>query len=205
MSSYSSNMKKSEDIYQLMKKLNNIGWKTIRESSLNRIIYLAAVLYSFRYPKEENILQNEYMFSVTLSGPEDAEIENALINLESNDVIMQTEEGYQICKGAVFSINAVFDSKKSEWFDDIAYIIGIYGEDKIYDFIFRDPEYRKTLKGNSIYNLNIGPENATVNFLNGFKAAFEEKIQNKDDVLNNRQYLELYFEYVFGMILRGEK
>lgn len=205
MSSYSSNMKKSEDIYQLMKKLNNIGWKTIRESSLNRIIYLAAVLYSFRYPKEENILQNEYMFSVTLSGPEDAEIENALINLESNDVIKQTEEGYQICMGAVFSINDVFDSKKSEWFDDIAYIIGIYGEDKIYDFIFRDPEYRKTLKGNSIYNLNIGPENATVNFLNSFKAAFEEKVQNKDDVLNNRQYLELYFEYVFGMILRGEK
>ena len=112
MSSYSSNMKKSEDIYQLMKKLNNIGWKTIRESSLNRIIYLAAVLYSFRYPKEENILQNEYMFSVTLSGPEDAEIENALINLESNDVIMQTEEGYQICKGVTLIPKAADQAEK---------------------------------------------------------------------------------------------
>lgn len=205
MSNYSSNMKKSEDIYQLMKKLNDIGWKTIRESSINRIIYLAAVLYSFRYPEEENILQNEYMFSVTLSGPEDAGIENALVNLESNDVIKQTEEGYQICTGATFALSDVFNAKKSEWFDDIAYIIGIYGEDKIYDFIFRDPEYRKTLKGNSVYNLNIGHENATVDFLNGFKAAFEEQIQNKEDMLSNRKYLELYFEYVFGKILRGEK
>ena len=205
MNSYSEKMKKSEDIYQLMKKLSSIGWKSIRESSINRIMYLSAVLYSFRYPNEDNILQNQYRFSVTLSGPEDADIENALINLLSNDVIKQTEEGYQICSGAEFSLNESFDEKKSEWFDDIAYIIGIYGEDKIYDFIFRDPEYRKTLQGNSVYNLNIGCDNATVLFLNSFKDAFEEKIQKQEDALDNRQYLELYFEYVFGKILRGEK
>jgi hypothetical protein len=205
MNSYSDKMKKSEDIYQLMKKLNSVGWKSIRESSINRIMYLAAVLYSFRYPNEDNILQSQYRFSVTLSGPEDAEIENALINLQSNDVIKQTEEGYQICPGAEFALAEQFNDKKQQWFDDIAYIIAIYGEDKIYDFIFRDPEYRETLQGNSVYNLNIGCDNATVKFLNSFKDAFEEKIQTKEDALDNRQYLELYFEYVFGKILRGEK
>ncbi len=205
MNSYSDKMKKSEDIYQLMKKLNSVGWKSIRESSINRIMYLAAVLYSFRYPNEDNILQSQYRFSVTLSGPEDAEIENALINLQSNDVIKQTEEGYQICPGAEFALTEQFNDKKQQWFDDIAYIIAIYGEDKIYDFIFRDPEYRETLQGNSVYNLNIGCDNATVKFLNTFKDAFEEKIQTKEDALDNRQYLELYFEYVFGKILRGEK
>ena len=55
------------------------------------------------------------------------------------------------------------------------------------------------------YNLNIGEDNTTVKFLNSFKMAFEEKLYNKEDALDNRKYLELYFEYIFGKILRGEK
>ena len=49
MNNYDVMMMKSEDIYKLMKILTNIGWKSIRETSINRIIYLSAVLYSFRY------------------------------------------------------------------------------------------------------------------------------------------------------------
>ena len=131
--------------------------------------------------------------------------ENALVNLESNDVIAQSEEGYKVSDNASFSFKAKQDLRKTEWFEDIAYIVGIYGEDKIYDFIFRDPEYREALQGNSIYNLNIGEDNTTVKFLNSFKMAFEEKLYNKEDALDNRKYLELYFEYIFGKILRGEK
>lgn len=205
MNNYSQNMKKSRDIFQLMKMLTSIGWKTVRESSLHRIMYLTAVLYSFCYPNRDNIFQKEYRFSVTLSGPEDSEIENALVNLVSNEVISKTEEGYHICPNAKFQLLSTSQNRKYEWFEDIVYIIGLYGEDKIYDFIFRDPEYRKTLQGNSIYNLDIGNDNATVIFLNSFKKAFEEKIENKEEALDNRKYLELYFEYVFGRILRGEK
>lgn len=94
--------------------------------------------------------------------------------------------------------------RKKEWFDDVAYIIGIYGEEKIFDFIYRDPEYRESLDGNSTYNLNLGKDNATVRFLNSFKSAFEEKLTDKQITLENKKYLELYFEYVFGKILRGE-
>ena len=47
MNNYDVMMMKSEDIYKLMKILTNIGWKSIRETSINRIIYLSAVLYSF--------------------------------------------------------------------------------------------------------------------------------------------------------------
>ena len=203
MNKYSEIMLKSGDIYQLISKLTKIGWKSIRESSINRIIYLSAVLYSFRYPDDNNIFECDYKFSVTLSGPEDAEIEKALINLESNEILEHTELGYALCLGKTF---AIFQSeRKEEWFDDIAYIIGIYGEDKIFDFIYRDPEYRKSLKGNSTYNLNLGKGNATVEFLNSFKEAFEKKIVDKQMVLENKKYLELYFEYVFGKILRGER
>jgi len=94
--------------------------------------------------------------------------------------------------------------KKKAWFKDIAYIISIYGEDKIYDFIFRDPEYRESLLGNSVYNLNIDKNNATVKFLNTFKFEFEKVLNDRRVALDNRKYMELYFEYVFGMILRGE-
>lgn len=198
-------MLKSEDIYQLISKLTRLGWKSIRESSINRIIYLSAVLYSFRYPDDNNIFEDNYKFSVTLSGPEDAGIEKALINLGSNEVLEHTELGYALCADRNISFTTYQAERKEEWFDDIAYIIGIYGEDKIFDFIYRDPEYRKSLDGNSIYNLNLGKDNATVEFLNSFKDAFEEKMVDKRIVLENKKYLELYFEYVFGKILRGER
>ncbi len=205
MNNYSEIMLKSEDIYQLISKLTSIGWKSIRESSINRIIYLSAVLYSFRYPDDNNIFEDDYKFSVTLSGPEDAEVEKALINLESNEVLEHTELGYALCLEKKISLTTSQTERKKEWFDDIAYIIGIYGEDKIFDFIYRDPEYRESLDGNSTYNLNLGKDNATVEFLNSFKDAFEEKIVDKRIVLENKKYLELYFEYVFGKILRGER
>ncbi|MCM1498159.1 MAG: hypothetical protein NC124_06790 [Clostridium sp.] len=205
MNNYSEIMLKSEDIYQLISKLTSIGWKSIRESSINRIIYLSAVLYSFRYPDDNNIFEDDYKFSVTLSGPEDAEVEKALINLESNEVLEHTELGYALCLENKISLTTSQAERKKEWFDDIAYVIGIYGEDKIFDFIYRDPEYRESLDGNSTYNLNLGKDNATVEFLNSFKDAFEEKIVDKRIVLENKKYLELYFEYVFGKILRGER
>ena len=94
MNNYSRIMLKSEDVFQLISKLVEIGWKSIRESSINRIIYLSAVLYSFRYPNEKNIFEDDYNFSVTLSGPEDPEVEEALINLQSNEVIERTDYGY---------------------------------------------------------------------------------------------------------------
>ena len=57
MNNYDMMMMKSEDIFMLMRTLNNIGWKSMRETSINRIIYLSAVLYSFRYPNENNIFK----------------------------------------------------------------------------------------------------------------------------------------------------
>lgn len=196
---------KSKDIYILLNVLKKLGWETLRETSINRIIYLSSVLYSFIYNKNKNIFSKSYNFTITLSGPEDAQIKNALIYLESNELIKQIDSGgYKVCINKNFFNLNNEDKKKEKWFEDIAYIISIYGEDKIYDFIFRDPEYREALLGNSIYNLNIDKNNATIEFLNLFKETFEKKLKNKNDALNNKKYMELYFEYIFGMILRGE-
>lgn len=204
MSKYEAIILKSEDVYLLLKKLQNIGWNAVRESSIHRIMYLSAVLYSFRYPDKQNIFKDDYFFSRTLSGPEDAEIENALTNLTTNDLIVHSENGYS-CTSVDHSISLSDNySQKAPWFDDISYILGIYGEDKIFDFIFRDPEYKKSLESNSVYNLNIGLDNDTVKYINEFKNAFEKKINNLENNLKNSEYLQLYFEFVFGRILRGE-
>lgn len=204
MDRYFGIMVKSKDIYCLLCELKELGWESLRETSINRLIYLSSVLYSFINNEIENIFAKSYQFTITLSGPEDAEIENALINLESNGLVRHTSKGYMV----IDDINPlIIDDdykKKKAWFKDIAYIISIYGEDKIYDFIFRDPEYRESLLGNSVYNLNIDKNNATVKFLNTFKLEFEKVLNDKSDTLDNRKYMELYFEYVFGMILRGE-
>lgn len=204
MSKYEAIILKSEDVYLLLKKLQNIGWNAVRESSIHRIMYLSAVLYSFRYPDKQNIFKDDYFFSRTLSGPEDAEIENALTNLTTNDLIIHSENGYS-CTSVDHSISLSDNyNQKEPWFDDISYILGIYGEDKIFDFIFRDPEYKKSLESNSVYNLNIGLDNDTVKYINEFKNAFEKKINNLENNLKNSEYLQLYFEFVFGRILRGE-
>lgn len=204
-SKYNGIIIKSKDIYILLDILKKLGWATLRETSVNRIIYLSSVLYSFIYNKNENIFSKSYNFTITLSGPEDAQIKNALIYLESNELIEQIDSGYKIhINKNFFNLNNAEDKQKERWFEDIAYIISIYGEDKIYDFIFRDPEYREALLGNSIYNLNIDEKNATVKFLNLFKEDFEKNLKNKNDALDNKKYMELYFEYIFGMILRGE-
>ena len=205
MNNYSSLILKSEDVLLLLKKLQNIGWTAIREASINRIVYLSDVLYSFRYPDNQNIFKDDYIFTRTISGPEDAEIEKALIHLASNDLINHTDEGY-ICTEMVHTMSLIENCKiKEPWFDDISYILGIYGEDKIFDFIFRDPEYKRSLESNSVFSLNIGNDNDTVKYINAFKNAFENKIRDSKDRLQNKEYLRLYFEYVFGKILRGEK
>lgn len=203
MDKYLGIIAKSKDVYCLLCVLKELGWESLRETTINRLMYLSSVLYSFINNESENIFAKNYQFVITLSGPEDVEIEKALIHLESNDLLKHTDKGYMVSDSENLLIMDDYDKKKA-WFKDIAYIISIYGEDKIYDFIFRDPEYRESLLGNSVYNLNIDKNNATVKFLNRFKFEFEKVLNDKNVALDKRKYMELYFEYVFGMILRGE-
>lgn len=191
----------SSDVYIIIKEMKEIGWLSIRQVSINRILYFASILYSFIFPNKENIFEKNYHFKVTLRGPEISEVDNALINLECNEYIIHTEAGYAI-NNKKSNLEYIITEKQS-WLENIAYIVGLYGEDKLYDFIFRDPEYRNSIAANKLYNLNIGTENDTIIFLNIFKGEFEKKL-DKNIKFDNRKYLELYFEYVFGQILKGK-
>lgn len=208
MENYNDIMLISADIYSVMKSMNNIGWNALRESSINRILYLSAVIYSFMSNDLKNIFVDNYNFVITLGGPEDPKISNAITNLESNEIIERNESGLTLgnSEGDIKFKDYPLYHEKAQWIDDMSYIIGIYGEDKIYDFVFRDPQYQLSLKTNAQYALDLTPNNATVKFLNSFKQDFENHAQKtgKDYSLNNRQYLSMYFEYVFGKILRGD-
>lgn len=208
MENYNNIMLISADIYSVMKSMNNIGWNALRESSINRILYLSAVVYSFMFSDSKNMFVDNYKFVITLGGPEDPQISNAITNLESNELIERNDNGLSLCSinGDDKFIEYPLYCEKASWIDDISYIIGIYGEDRIYDFVFRDPQYQLSLKTNAQYALDLTQNNATVKFLNSFKNDFEGHAQKtgKDYFLNNRQYLSMYFEYVFGKILRGD-
>lgn len=208
MGNYNDIMLISADIFSVMKSMNNIGWNALRESSINRILYLSAVVYSFMFSDSKNIFMDNYNFVITLGGPEDPKISNAITNLESNELIERSENGFSLgnVDGNIKFNDYPLYREKASWIDDISYIIGIYGEDRIYDFVFRDPQYQLSLKTNAQYALDLTQNNATVKFLNSFKNDFENhaKKTDKDYSLNNRQYLSMYFEYVFGKILRGD-
>ena len=96
MDKYLGIIAKSKDIYCLLCVLKELGWESLRETTINRLIYLSSVLYSFINNESENIYAKNYQFVITLSGPEDAEIEMALIHLESNDLLKHTDKGYMV-------------------------------------------------------------------------------------------------------------
>lgn len=194
------------DILSIFKIASQIDWKEIRENSIYRIIYLTSVLYSFRYPDIENPF-NIYKFIVNQSGPYDVNIVNALDFLIKDDYLKRIK-GEDVLSLGANSIDDVYtietDNQKYMWLKQVMYILGIYGENKIYEFIFRDPQYQTSIKSNTQQGLNIGNENETIKTLKSFQIAFEETLEKKNKKISSQTYLELYFEYIFSKILKRE-
>jgi hypothetical protein len=192
------------DILAIFKLGLEIQWKEVRENSVYRILYLSSVLYSFRYPSKNNPF-NIYKFTVDRSGPYDSNISSALVFLIKDDYLRRTTGDDVLACGKtrsedVFKIE--IGQERYEWLRQVMYILGIYGENKIYDFIFRDPQYQKTIKSNTQQGLNTDMNNETIKTLKSFQQAFEETLGKKKETLSSQTYLELYFEYVFSRILK---
>lgn len=192
------------DILAIFKSASMIQWKEVRQNSIYRILYLSSVLYSFRYPEKKNPF-SMYKFSVDPTGPYDSNISKALVFLIKDDFITRTtgEDVFGLGENSssdVFKIN--IGQERSDWIKQIMYILGIYGENKIYEFIFRDPQYQTTIKSNSQQGLNTDINNETVKALKEFQEAFEETLIAPKEKLASQTYLELYFEYVFSRILK---
>lgn len=195
------------DICILLENSKKIGWEYVKRQSIHRILYLASVLFSFKYENEKNIFSENYEFSINLTGPYCAEIERSLLFLETNEIIKSNNGSYIFIKDNIPNITLSPQYKlKYDWIKTIIYILGVYGESKIYDFVFEDPEYQYKLLSNTSNSLNLDNNNETNRSLKFFKKAFEDSLSEDIDVnsIDNQKYLTLYFDYVFSKIIKGE-
>jgi hypothetical protein len=195
------------DICILLESCQKIGWKHLKKESIHRILYLINVLFSFKYEDENNPFYDSYEFSIDLNGPHCLEIERSLLFLETNEVIGVEEDSYFLISKNIPKINTAPDyNLRNEWIKTIVYILGVYGENKIYDFVFEDPEYQYKLLANNSNSLNLDSNNETTQSLKSFKEAFENSLSADIDIksIDNQKYLTLYFDYVFSKIIKGE-
>ncbi len=196
---YNNLFKANEDILCIMLNVKNIGWFSLKEQSLQRIIYLSQVLYYFTHEDKDNLF-DYYHFSLSLYGPFSSLVNNSVVFLKSNQYLMSDKTGNLILnKESPKSI----DESKKKWLKEIIYILGIYGEDKIFGFTINDPLYKEAFDTNQTRELNASsPNNKTIEVLNEFKAAFENTLENINSI-SKEEYLELYFEYIFSQIIKS--
>lgn len=190
----------NSDILNLLNLVKSIGWNSIRHQSIQRIIYLSKVLFSFANLESKNLFQ-EYHFITTISGPYSEQISNSLTFLKSNEYI--TEEDGEIKITDSKSIDEFISEDKYQWLKTIVYILGLYGENKIFGFTINDPLYKDSLQRNEPKELDATPDNITIKSLNQFKKAFEESLEDVSKIDRN-EYLELYFEFIFSKIVKRE-
>ncbi|MGE5328877.1 MAG: hypothetical protein ACM3KR_05155 [Deltaproteobacteria bacterium] len=198
----------NDDISSIFKNASDLKWNGIRENTLSRILYLSSVLYNFVYEDKDNPFSKDYNFSTDIRGPYCDSLEASLAFLLSNEYITKDEETglYEWIGRQVAEQNETSDSlSKRDWIKIVIYILGIYGEEKIYDFVYRDPEYEDKLQTN-VPEINLDKGNETFNVLIQFRNAFEKSIADLKKIkVEPKKYLELYFEYVFSTILKGEE
>ncbi|MEK8127862.1 hypothetical protein WMW72_08125 [Paenibacillus filicis] len=194
------------DILSALKTSEDIGWESVTEFSVQRIMYIASVLFSFRHENEFNPFEQDYDFSVSLRGPFSAIIPRSLSFLLANEFIYYTDhKELSLSDRQMPDLYSMpYFKERKDWIESIIYILGIYGEEKIYDFVFRDPQYQDNIQRNSIKEINIKPGNKTDITIRKMKAAFEKSLGSSASELENKKYLDMYFDYVFSKILRGE-
>lgn len=196
------------DVVAILQLTSKIGWKETGELSILRILYLSSILFRFRYPELNNPFEEDYEFTVDSRGPyNDKVINNSIIWLLSNEMIKQkeNEKAYSLTSKQIPMLEQIPNYQiKREWIDAIVHILGIYGEDNIYDFVFRDPEYRDTVDRQSTKTLNLSDTNKTIETLHEFQKAFIAALGDKAKNLNTKDYLEMYFEFIFSKYLKGK-
>lgn len=197
----------NDDIVFILNTGQKIGWDVIKSQSINRIIYLSKVLYSFVNKSEPNIM-DYYHFTSNVIGPVSSIINKSLVDLESREFIVTENSGIKLNINDITLDNildSTFDVVKQErqdWYKTIMLLLGKYGENKVFSFTINDPLYIENIESNSpkeiIFEDN---ENKTLKVLNSFKEAFEESIEDTSSI-SREEYLELYFDYIFSQIIK---
>lgn len=197
----------NDDIIFILSTGLKIGWVEIKPQSINRIIYLSKVLYSFVNESDPNIMEY-YHFTSNTSGPISSIIDRSLINIKSREFIVYENSGVKLnIKETLLKniLDTSLDSLKLErqnWYKTIILLLGKYGENKVFSFTINDPLYIENIESNSPKEITFeDSENKTLKVLNSFKEAFESSIEDTSSI-SKEEYLELYFDYIFSQIIK---
>lgn len=197
----------NDDIIFILNTGSKIGWYEIKPQSINRIIYLAKVLFSFVNESEPNLM-DYYHFTSNLSGPISSVVNKSLIDLESKEFIVLENSGLKLNIKEqqlhnILDFSADENKKnRQEWFKFVMLLLGKFGEGKVFSFAINDPLYIENIESNSSKEISFeNQENKTLKVLNSFKEAFEKSIKNTS-AINREEYLELYFDYIFSQIIK---
>ncbi len=195
----------NSDIIEVFKAADTIGWDSLKQISVPRILYIASVLYSFRYPDLENRFSKIYHFALSPRGPIENTIGRSLTFLLSRDYLIADESKNELSLNS--EVIDDFDANPhddSEWFTTVITLLATFGIDKIYEFVIRDPQYHDSVSANSQKELDVSPENLTLRFLERFRNEFETSLPNESAEIDEEEYLSLYFEFVFRRVVDGE-
>lgn len=189
-------IKANEDIVTVSTIAKSMGWGSVSEQSFQRILYLVQVLYSFKH-EEDNIF-SYYHFTVTTFGPYSDLIERSLVFLKSSSKLREEEGGLILNTKKEIPLN----QEKVEWLRTVMYMLGKYGEKRLFGFIVNDPSYENASQTNNIDGIDtLSPDSETLKVLKDFKVAFEQSLDDTSSI-SDEKYIELYFEYVFSEIIK---
>jgi len=198
----------NDDIVFILNTGLKIARKEIKRQSINRIIYLSKVLYSFVNQSELNMMGYYHFTAKNMPGPMSSIINNSLVDLESREFIINSNSGIklnifgeQLANILDASLNPIKQNKQ-KWLKIIMLLLGKYGENKVFSFTINDPLYIEKIESNSSKEITFEVnENKTLKVLNNFKNAFEESIEDTSSI-SKEEYLELYFDYIFSQIIK---
>ena len=186
----------NEDIVTVTTIAKSMGWGAVSEQSFKRILYLVQVLYSFKH-EGENIF-SYYHFTVTTFGPYSDLIERSLVFLKSSSILREEEGGLVLNTKKEIPLN----KDKVEWLKTVMYMLGKYGEKRLFGFIVNDPSYENATQTNNVDSIDTSsPDSETIKVLKDFKVAFEQSIEDTS-AISDEKYIELYFEYIFSEIIK---
>ena len=184
------------DMMTIIAHAKKIGWDTISYNSLQRVVYMMKVFYSFNHT-DENVF-DLYHFNVSLFGPYSDLVEKSLTFLLTTQSLMGDKEG-DLRLNSIDGVDTM-SNEKIKWIDTILLVLSKYGENKIFSFIVNDPQYEQSVKSNLSSEINTNPENDTLKVLNDFKKAFEDTLEDTSSI-SKEEYISLYFDYIFSQII----
>ena len=131
MSEKDALMLANADMMTIIAHAKRIGWDTISYNSLQRVVYMMKVLYSFNHT-DENVF-GFYHFNVSLFGPYSDLVEKSLTFLLTTQRLLGDKEG-DVRLNSIDGVDTM-PNEKIKWIDTILLVLSKYGENKIFSFI----------------------------------------------------------------------